>query len=62
MILMVSYGSGAGSDAFIIEATKENEKNRNKKTVRSYIDRKEYVNYSIYSKLKGKIKGVSLEK
>ncbi len=61
-ILAVSYGSGAGSDAFIIEVTKENEKNRNKKTVKSYMNRKEYVNYSIYSKLKGKIKGVALEK
>lgn len=61
-ILAVSYGSGAGSDAFIIEATKENEKRRNKKTVKSYMNRKEYVNYSIYAKLKGKIKGVSLEK
>jgi hydroxymethylglutaryl-CoA synthase len=61
-ILAVSYGSGAGSDAFIIEVTKENEKRRNKKTVKSYINKKEYLNYSIYSKFKGKIKGVSLEK
>lgn len=62
MILAVSYGSGAGSDAFIIETTKENERRRNKKTVKSYIENKEYVNYAIYSKLKGKLKGVALEK
>jgi hydroxymethylglutaryl-CoA synthase len=61
-ILAVSYGSGAGSDAFIIEVTKENEKRRNKRTVRSYIEKKEYVNYAIYAKLKGKIKGVALER
>jgi len=61
-ILAVSYGSGAGSDAFIIEATKENERNRNKRTVKDCIAKKEYVNYAIYAKLKGKIKGVALEK
>jgi hydroxymethylglutaryl-CoA synthase len=61
-ILAVSYGSGAGSDAFIIEATKQNEKKRNKKTVKSYVNRKEYVTYATYAKLKGKIKGVALEK
>lgn len=61
-ILAVSYGSGAGSDAFIIEVTKENERRRNKRPVRDYIEDKEYVNYAIYSKFKGKIKGVALEK
>jgi hydroxymethylglutaryl-CoA synthase len=61
-ILAVSYGSGAGSDAFILEVTKENEKRRNKHPVKDYINDKEYVSYAIYAKHKGKIKGVALEK
>ncbi|MBN2014916.1 MAG: hydroxymethylglutaryl-CoA synthase [Candidatus Altiarchaeota archaeon] len=61
-VLAVSYGSGAGSDAFIIEVTKENEKRRNSKPLKAYMDRKEYVEYSTYAKFKGKIKGVKLEK
>lgn len=62
LILVTSYGSGAGSDSFIIEVTEENEKRRNNKPVKKYIEDKEYVTYAIYSKLKGKIKGVALEK
>jgi len=62
LILAVSYGSGAGSDAFIIEVTKENEKRRNKKTLKKFLDRKEYVDYATYARFKGKIKGVKLEK
>jgi len=62
MILAVSYGSGAGSDAFIIEVTKENEKRRNPKPLRDFMDRKEYIDYATYAKFKSKIKGVSLEK
>lgn len=58
MILVSSYGSGAGSDAFIIEVTKENEKRRNNNLVWNYIKDKEYINYSTYSKFKGKIKGL----
>lgn len=61
-ILVSSYGSGAGSDAFIIEVTKENEKRRNKKPVQDYINRKEYIDYAIYSKFKSKLKGVALER
>lgn len=62
MILAVSYGSGAGSDAFIIEVTDENNRRRNPKPLKKYIDRKEYVDYANYAKLKGKIKGMRLEK
>ncbi|MBN2251423.1 MAG: hydroxymethylglutaryl-CoA synthase [Candidatus Altiarchaeota archaeon] len=62
MILATSYGSGAGSDAFILEVTGGNEKRRNKKTVNSFIENQEYINYAIYSKYKGKIKGVALER
>jgi len=58
MILLVSYGSGAGSDAFIIKVLKENEKRRNKKTVKKYIANKEYIDYAIYAKFKSKIKSI----
>ncbi len=61
-ILAVSYGSGAGSDAFIIEVTEENEKKRNKKPLKDYINQKEYLDYALYAKFKGKIKGVNLER
>jgi len=62
LILAVSYGSGAGSDAFIIKVKKENERRRNKKTVKKFMEDKEYIDYSVYAKLKGKIKGVKLQK
>ncbi|HDN83464.1 MAG TPA: hydroxymethylglutaryl-CoA synthase [Candidatus Altiarchaeales archaeon] len=62
LILLVSYGSGAGSDAFIIEVTQENKERRNPKPLNIYINRKKYVDYSIYAKFKSKIKGVKLEK
>lgn len=61
-ILAVSYGSGAGSDAFIIEVTAENEKRRNRKPLSEYMANKEYVDYATYAKYKGKIKGVKLER
>jgi len=62
LILAVSYGSGAGSDAFIIEVNGRNEEKRNMKKVRDYVDRKEYIDYSLYVKYKGKLKGVVLQK
>jgi hydroxymethylglutaryl-CoA synthase len=62
LILATSYGSGAGSDSFIIEATKYIDKNRNPEPIRERIKHKEYVDYSIYAKHKGKIKGVGLQR
>lgn len=45
-ILLVSYGSGAGSDAFIFTTT-ENilEKQKKSMTTKKYIDTKEYISY-----------------
>jgi len=58
-ILMVSYGSGSGSDAFDITVTKNIEKAHKKIVpIRRYIDRKEYITYGIYAKFKRKIKGI----
>jgi len=50
-ILVVSYGSGSGSDAFILTVTKKIEEVRNNaKTVEDYIARKEYIEYATYLK------------
>jgi hydroxymethylglutaryl-CoA synthase len=58
-IFMVSYGSGAGSDAFSIVVEDEIEAHRGEvPTVDDYIKRKTYVNYSIYAKYRRKIKAL----
>jgi len=51
-IILVSYGSGAGSDAFDITVTDEikNFKRKNAPTIKEMIERKRYVNYAIYAK------------
>ncbi len=58
-ILLTSYGSGAGSDAFSIKVTgKIAEKGRRQEVaVLEQIKEKAYVNYSIYAKHRRKIKG-----
>lgn len=62
LILVTSFGSGAGSDSFIIRVTKENEKRRNPVPLKQFIECKQYINYAIYAKLRRKIKGVTMEK
>lgn len=57
-ILAVSYGSGAGSDAFVIEATKNIEGKRPKKSVLEMIEEKEYIDYSEYVKFRKKLKSM----
>ena len=57
-ILMVSYGSGAGSDAFEITATKNILKKRAVVPLRKAIEDKEYVDYAQYAIQRRKIKGV----
>ncbi|WP_423792184.1 hydroxymethylglutaryl-CoA synthase [Methanocaldococcus indicus] len=56
-ILAVSYGSGAGSDAFdiIVDEKIKKVKDRAKKT-KEYIEEKEYIDYAIYAKFRKKIK------
>ncbi|MCX8158425.1 MAG: hydroxymethylglutaryl-CoA synthase [Candidatus Diapherotrites archaeon] len=57
MILLVSYGSGAGSDAFILKVT-DNIKNRySKNKVKDMINSKVYIDYINYIKHRKKIKG-----
>lgn len=56
LIFMVSYGSGAGSDAFILKTTKLLEQKRKiGNTVRDFIDEKEYLSYPEYLKRTHKI-------
>ena len=55
-ILVVSYGSGAGSDAFsfVVQKAITNDR-RMDPPVSVFIARKHYIDYSVYSKLRGKI-------
>ncbi|ODS39108.1 MAG: hydroxymethylglutaryl-CoA synthase [Candidatus Altiarchaeales archaeon WOR_SM1_86-2] len=62
LILVTSFGSGAGSDAFVIRVAGENEKRRNPCPIKKFIDCREYIDYATYAKFRRKIKGVSLEK
>ncbi|MDD5163643.1 MAG: hydroxymethylglutaryl-CoA synthase [Candidatus ainarchaeum sp.] len=55
-ILVASYGSGSGSDAFSITATKNIEKKRAKVPVLEMIKEKEYVDYAEYARHRKKIK------
>lgn len=56
-ILLVSFGSGAGSDAFVFRVTEEIEKARNRApTFRELMERsKFYLSYGEYAKFRGKI-------
>jgi hydroxymethylglutaryl-CoA synthase len=56
-ILLTSYGSGAGADSFSIVVTDKIIEKRDKAPKTSYyIERKEYIDYGIYVKLRGKLK------
>jgi len=57
-ILLVSYGSGAGSDAFEIEVTKNITNKRSKIPLRKAIEEKEYIDYAQYIVHRKKLKGV----
>ena len=55
-ILAVSYGSGAGSDAFSFEVQDAIANDRRlEPAVNKFVTRKKYIDYSVYSKLRGKI-------
>lgn len=53
LIFFCSYGSGAGSDAFIFQTTKNLEKRR--KSFSTMINKKQYLDYSQYLKFMGTI-------
>ena len=56
-ILMISYGSGAGSDAFDIRVTDNITKKQNLATrTQTYIDRRTQIDYATYTRYRGKLK------
>jgi hydroxymethylglutaryl-CoA synthase len=56
-ILMVSYGSGAGSDAFDITVTKKlPEAQHRAPTTEAYISRRKGINYATYTRYRDKLK------
>ncbi len=56
-ILMTSYGSGAGSDAFVFNVTDLITERQNLATkTEYYLNRKEYIDYGLYVKLRKKLK------
>jgi hydroxymethylglutaryl-CoA synthase len=56
-VLVTSYGSGAGSDAFSLGITDRIEGvKENAPKTEFYVNRKEYIDYGNYAKLRGKIK------
>lgn len=58
-IFMVSYGSGAGSDAFSITVEEEILNHRGQvPTVDDYVARKTHIDYAEYAKFRGKIHGI----
>lgn len=58
-ILMVSYGSGAGSDAFDLTVTNLIEARRDKATsTREYIERRTEIDYAMYSRFRSKLKSM----
>jgi hydroxymethylglutaryl-CoA synthase len=56
-ILLVSYGSGAGSDAFSLLVTDRIDEARNRAlTTEAYIDRREEIDYATYTRYRDKLK------
>jgi hydroxymethylglutaryl-CoA synthase len=56
-ILMVSYGSGAGSDAFDLRVTERiDEVCRLAPSTRDYINRRTVIDYATYCRYRGKLK------
>ena len=55
-ILMVSYGSGAGSDAFSLRATEAlTERRKAARDTQSYVKRRSVIDYATYARLRGKL-------
>jgi hydroxymethylglutaryl-CoA synthase len=60
-IMAVSYGSGAGSDAFSITVNDIIEEKRElSPKVNEFIENKSYVDYAVYAKFKGKLRMAGL--
>ncbi|VVC03048.1 Hydroxymethylglutaryl-CoA synthase [Candidatus Burarchaeum australiense] len=58
-ILVTSFGSGAGSDSFLIKVTDAIEAKRPRSVMLStYIDKREYLDYGLYVKFRKKLKSL----
>jgi hydroxymethylglutaryl-CoA synthase len=56
-ILMTSFGSGAGSDGFVFEVTKDMEKVQHvAPQTREQLEKASYIEYGEYAKFRGKIR------
>jgi len=55
-ILMISYGSGAGSDAFDLLVTEKIKNRQHKPTTQDYIRRRTQIDYATYVRFRGKLK------
>ncbi|MDF1512294.1 MAG: hydroxymethylglutaryl-CoA synthase, partial [Anaerolineae bacterium] len=57
LILLVSFGSGAGSDAFVWEVNNQLIERRHlAPTVQAYIERRTEIDYALYTRYRGKLK------
>lgn len=55
-ILLVSFGSGAGSDSMVIQVTEHIEKRRNKALMTmDYVNRRTEIDYATYVRMRGKL-------
>jgi hydroxymethylglutaryl-CoA synthase len=55
-IFMVSYGSGAGSDAMVLRVTDKIEERRNNAvSTMEYIERRTEIDYATYARMRGKL-------
>lgn len=55
-ILLTSFGSGAGADSFSLLVTDKIKERQDKaRNTEHYINRKEYVDYALYAKMRGKL-------
>jgi hydroxymethylglutaryl-CoA synthase len=53
---MVSYGSGAGSDAMVLTVTEQIEERRAKATsTMAYVNRRTEIDYAEYVRMRGKL-------
>ncbi|MFH1285359.1 MAG: hydroxymethylglutaryl-CoA synthase, partial [Candidatus Micrarchaeota archaeon] len=57
-ILVTSFGSGAGSDAFALTVTEGIKRRKNARNLKSYVDEKKYLSYGMYVKHRRKLKSL----
>ena len=59
LIMVTSFGSGAGSDSFLIRTTEELAKKRKpEKALAKYVEKREYLDYGLYVKHRRKLKSL----